>query len=102
MAEGSFVMGKIPMRSAIAIRKEHKAVCSKMDDLTKEARAAGHRRGPLAKDEALYFRLFSIQQTLEWVYPSLIKTSGKGRERQMELAGHLHYWAGPLHAALCP
>ena len=73
-------MGKIPMRSAIAIRKEHKAVCSKMDDLTKEARAAGHRQGPLAKDEALYFRLFSIQQTLEWVYPPLIKTSGKGRE----------------------
>lgn len=90
------------MRSAIAIRKEHKAVCLKMEQLTSEARAAGHEQGPLPKYEELYFQLYSIKQTLEWVYPSLIKTQGKGVERRMELAGYRHYMAGPLHATLYP
>jgi hypothetical protein len=90
-----------PMRSAIAIRKEHKAVRSKMDELMRDGDAAGHQ-GPLPKDEELYFRLYSIKQTLEWVYPSLIKTTAKGVERQMELAGYRHYVAGPLHATLYP
>jgi hypothetical protein len=85
------------MRSAITIRKEHKAVRAKMKELV----PAGHQ-GPLAKDEELYMRLHSIRQTLEWVYPSLIKTTGKGVERQMEMAGHRHYYARPLHATLYP
>ena len=87
----------IPMRSAIAIRKEHKAVCAKMNELIREGDGQ-----PLPKDHELYFRLYSIQQTLEWVYPSLIKTSAKGVERRMEMAGHRHYVAGPLHATLYP
>lgn len=90
------------MRSAIAIRKEHKAVRLKMDELTSEARTAGYVQGPLPKDEELYFRLYSIKQTLEWVYPSLIKTTTKGVERHMELAGYRHYVAGPLQATLYP
>ena len=35
---------------------------------------AGNGRIPLPKNEELYMRLYSIKQTLEWVYPSLIKT----------------------------
>jgi hypothetical protein len=89
------------MRSPIAIRKEHKAVCAEMDALMQDGDTAGYQ-GPLPKDHELYFRLCCIQETLEWVYPSLIKTSGKGVERQMELAGHRHYLAGPLHALLYP
>jgi hypothetical protein len=85
----------------MAIRKEHKAVRAKRDELLSEGNVAGHQ-GPLPKDEELYFRLYSIQQTLEWVYPLLIKTTAKGTERQMELAGHRHYVAGPLHATLYP
>ncbi len=89
------------MRSAKAIRKEHKEVVAKMDELMSEAAKAGWQ-GPLPKDKHLYFELYSIKITLEWVYPSLIKTSGKGVERQMEMAGKRHYVAGPLHATLYP
>lgn len=85
------------MRSAKAIRKEHKEVCARMDELMREGGGQ-----PLPKDIELYFRLYSIQMALEWVYPSLIKTSGKGIERRMEMAGHRHYVAGPLHATLYP
>ncbi len=90
------------MRSAIAIRKEHKAVLAKMDELVCEAKAAGYQQGPLPEDHELHFCLYSIQIALEWVYPSLIKTTGKGVDRQMELAGRRHYLAGPLHATSYP
>jgi hypothetical protein len=72
-------------------------VCAHMNELV----PTGHQ-GPTSKDEELYMRLYSIKQTLEWVYPSLIKTTSKGVERQMEMAGHRHYLAGPLHATLYP
>jgi hypothetical protein len=85
------------MRSATEIRKEHEAVCARMEGLL----PAGHQ-GPLPKDDELYMRLYSIKQTLEWVYPSLIKTARKGVERQMELAGMRHYLVGPLRATFYP
>ena len=89
------------MRSAIAIRKEHKEVCAKMNELMREGAADGHQ-GPLPEYEELHSRLHSIKQTLEWVYPSLIKTTAKGLERRTELGGYRHYVAGPLHATLYP
>ena len=75
-----------PMRSAVAIRKEHKAVCAKMDELMGEGDGQ-----PLPKDHELYFRLYSIQMALEWVYPALTKTTGAR-----------HCVAGPLFATLYP
>ncbi len=89
------------MRSAIAIRKEHKAVRAKMAELMREGGASGHQ-GPLPKDHELYFRLYTIEQTLEWVNPSLIKTTAKDVDRRTELAGYKHYLMGPLHATLYP
>ncbi len=85
------------MRSAVAIRKEHKAVREKMDELM----LAGDGQ-PLPQFEQLYFRLYSIKQTLEWVYPALIKTQSKGTDRLEELSGYRHYVFGPRHATLYP
>jgi hypothetical protein len=86
------------MRSAPQIRKEHKAVCAKMDELMREGDGQ-----PLSKQHELYLRLYSIQMTLEWLDPSLIKTTArKYVERRIDLAGYRHYVAGPLHATLYP
>src|SRR5215469_4944157 len=71
------------MKSAIQVRKEHKAVCAKMDELMREGDGQ-----PLPQNEELYFRLYSMRLVLEWVHPSLIKTSGKGAERRVELMVH--------------
>jgi hypothetical protein len=49
------------MRSVPQIRREHKAVCVKMDELMREGDGQ-----PLAKDHELYFRLYSIKMALEW------------------------------------
>lgn len=90
------------MRSAKQIRDEHRAVRAMMDELMREGEAAGNH-GPLPENEQLYTRLYGIKQTLEWVYPSLIKTTArKYAERRTELAGYRHYVAGPLHATLYP
>jgi hypothetical protein len=88
------------MRSAIEIRKEHKAIRAKLEELEQrgdEARCAG----PLPKDMELYLRLHYIQMTLEWVHPYLIKAP-KGVPRQQMLVGHKFYVFGPLVATLCP
>ena len=89
------------MRSASLIRREHKAVIAKMDELMREGEEARYP-GPLPKNEELYSRLYSTKQTLEWVHPSLIRTTMKGADRLIELAGYRHYVAGPLHATLYP
>ncbi len=60
------------MRNALAIRKEHTAVCE-MHELESRAKQKDWQ-GVLPEDEALYFRLYSIKLTLEWVFPMLIKT----------------------------
>ncbi len=90
------------MRSALAIRKEHKAVCAKMDELMKAGDAAGYH-GPLPKDHELYFRLYSMKLTLEWVLPMLIRTPKvEDVDRRTQLMGYRHYVQGPLHATLYP
>ena len=81
------------MRSAVIIRKEHKAVCKKMAELMSDGSPNDHE---------LYFRLYSIKLTLEWVHPTLIKTEAKGADRRIELAGYRHFVNGPLHATLYP
>ena len=88
------------MRGAIEIRNEHKAICAKLDELEQRGDEAG-RAGPLSKDLGLYLRLCSIQMTLEWVQPSLIK-SPKGVPRHQMLIGHKFYVFGPLAATLYP
>ena len=73
-----------------------------MDELMKAGDAAGHP-GPLPKDHEIYFRLYSIKQTLEWVLPLLIRTPKvEGVDRLTQLTGHRHYVRGPLHATLYP
>lgn len=81
------------MKTAAIIRMEHKAVCKKMAELMKEGSP---------NDQELFFRLYSIQLTLEWVHPTLIKTNAKGADRRIELAGYRHFVSGPLHATLYP
>jgi hypothetical protein len=88
------------MRSALEIRREHKAICAKLDELEQIGDDAGYG-GPLPKDRELYLRLHSIQMTLEWVHPYLIKTP-KGVARQQMLTGHKFYLFGPLVATLHP
>jgi hypothetical protein len=89
------------MRSALQIRKEHKAVCAKIDELMQEASEAGWQ-GPLPKDERLYFDLCGIKLTLEWVLPMLIRTKAIDGDRRTQLMGYRHYVMGPLHATLYP
>jgi hypothetical protein len=88
------------MRSAIEIRKEHKAVCAKLEELEEKGDTAGYA-GPLPKDRQLYLRLHSIQMTLEWVHPHLIKVP-KGVPRHQMLIGHKTYVFGPVAATLYP
>ncbi len=85
------------MRTATAIRKEYRRVCEALKTLEK-------RDGePLPEDKELYFRLYTIQYTLEWVHSGLIKTtSRKPEERRIELMGHKHYVYGPVHRTLYP
>lgn len=85
------------MRTPTAVREEYRKVCEALKALEK-------RDGkPLPEDEALYFRLYTIQYTLEWVHPILIKTaSRKYEERRLELMGHKHYVFGPVHRTLYP
>ncbi len=54
----------------------------------------------LPEDRELYFRLHGVKQTLEWVYPSLIKTPPKTEDRRIALLGHQHYVHGPLHSII--
>ena len=89
------------MRSAKAVRKEHKAVVEKMAELEQQGKKAGYMCC-LPKDEELYFRFYSMKMTLEWVHPNLIKTTLKGPERFTELMGYRHVAAGPLFATLYP
>ncbi len=83
------------------IRKEHKKICAKIEELDREGEEAGYQ-GPLPKKKQLYFRLHSIQLTLEWVHPHLIKTPAKNVSRHMQLIGHKFYVFGPLAATLYP
>lgn len=85
------------MRRPKQVREEYKAVTRAMRDL-----ASKGKHGPLAADEELYCRLAAIKNTLEWVYPRLIKTKAKGHERLNELMGYRHFAMGPTHAALYP
>jgi hypothetical protein len=88
------------MKTATAIRKEYRRVCDAMKDLEKKNGSEGK---PLPHDEGLYFRLYTIQYTLEWVHSGLIKTaSRKPDERRIELMGHKHYIYGPVHRTLYP
>jgi hypothetical protein len=82
------------------IRKEHKAICAKLEELEQKGDEAGCA-GPLPKDIGLYLRLHSIQMTLEWVHPYLIKVP-KGMHRHQKLIGHKFYVFGPLGATLYP
>jgi hypothetical protein len=87
------------MRSPIAVRKEHKYVCEAMRKL--EDKNDG--KVPLEADEGLYFRLYAVKNTLEWVHPSLIKTKAKTRgERWVELVGYRHVAMGPTRSQLYP
>ncbi len=71
-----------------------------MEALTKKNNSPSE---PLPENEALYFRLYTIQYTLEWVHSGLIKTtSRKPEERRIELMGHKHYVYGPVHRTLYP
>ncbi len=88
------------MRSALEIRKEHKAICAKLEELEHVGDEAGCA-GPRPEDIPLYLRLHSIQLTLEWVYPRLIKVP-KGVSHQQMLVGHKFYVFGPLIATLYP
>ena len=88
------------MRSAIEIRKEHKAICAKLEELEQRGDEAGCA-GPLPNDIELYLRLHSIQMTLEWVHPYLIKVPN-GVPRHQMLIGHKFYIFGPLAATLYP
>jgi hypothetical protein len=90
------------MRSYTQIRAEYKRVIEKIKELEERAADKGWQ-GVLPEDHDLYFRLYEIKQTLEWVAPSLIKTQSRKRaERRIELMGYRHYVAGPLHALLYP
>jgi hypothetical protein len=82
------------------IRKEHKKICMKLEELENEGEEAGYE-GPLPKNKQLYLRLHSIQLTLEWVHPHLVKTP-KGVSHNQRLLGHRFYIYGPLVATLCP
>jgi hypothetical protein len=88
------------MRNARAARKEYKSVCQAMKDLVKKGGRLS--RKPLPQDEKLYGNLATVKNTLEWVHPMLIKTTGKGSERFVELSGYRHYDNGPTHALLYP
>ena len=67
-----------------------------------EGKAGGDLREPLPEDRELYMRLVTAKRTLEWVYPHLIKTKGKGGERFVELSGYKHWVMGPAHDLLYP
>jgi hypothetical protein len=88
------------MRSALEVRKEHKAICAKLEELEQKGDEAGCM-GPLPKDVRLYLCLHSIQMTLEWVRPYLIK-SPKSVPRHQMLIAHKFYIFGPLVATLYP
>lgn len=83
------------MRNAVAIRKEHRAVCAKMSEMMRKANGE-----LLPEDRELYFRLHGVKQTLEWVYPSLISTPPKAHDRRVALLGHYHYVHGPMHSII--
>jgi hypothetical protein len=85
------------MRTATAVRKEYRKACEGMKALEKK-----NHGYPLAKDEELYMRLYTIKYTLEWVHPVLIKTSSRPPQNRLELMGHKHYVFGPVHATLYP
>lgn len=88
------------MRSALEIRKEHKAITVKLAELEDEGDKAGCQ-GPLPNKRELYLRLYSIQQTLEWVHPYLVKAP-KGVSHHQMLIGHKFSVFGPLLATLYP
>jgi hypothetical protein len=88
------------MRGATEIRKQHKAICAKLEELEQEWDTQGAQarcRGALS----LYLRLHSIKMTLEWVHPQLIRVP-KGVPRHQMLVAHKFYVFGPLAATLCP
>jgi hypothetical protein len=86
------------MRTATAVRKEYRKACEGMKALEKN-----NNGYPLATDEDLYMRLYTIKCTLEWVHPVLIKTSSREHAQNgLELMGHKHYVFGPVHATLHP
>lgn len=87
------------MRSESFVRQEHEAACAAMKKLEKK----GKRGMPLPQDTQSYMRLAAIKNTLEWVYPRLIKTTARGHAKRMnELMGHKHYVIGPTKAELYP
>jgi hypothetical protein len=88
------------MRNARPVREEYKKVCQAMEALLKKR--GRQNRTPLPQDEELYLRLVTIKKTLEWVHPKLIKTTGKGPDRFVEIAGVRHYVMGPTHDLLYP
>lgn len=65
-----------------------------------EKKGSGHRI-PLEGDMELYMRLSAIKNTLEWIYPRLIKTTAKGHERLDEIS-RKHVLMGPTFAELYP
>jgi hypothetical protein len=86
------------MRTATAVHKEYRKVCEEMKAL--EKKNDGY---PLAADEELYMRLYTIKYTLEWVHPVLIKTSSReSAQNRSDLMGHKNYVFGPVHATLYP
>jgi hypothetical protein len=90
----------VQMRNARAVRKEYKYVCQAMKNLVKKGGRLS--RKPLPQDERLYGHLATVKNTLEWVHPKLIKTTGKGSRRFVELSSYRHYVNGPTHALLYP
>jgi hypothetical protein len=86
------------MRTPTAIRKEYRKACEAMEALEKK-----NDGRPLPEDERLYFRLYTIKYTLEWVHPVLIKTTSRDHAQQrLKLMGHKQYVFGPVHATLYP
>jgi hypothetical protein len=88
------------MRSALEIRKEHKAIRAKLEELEHTGDDAGCA-GPRPEDVQLYLRLHSIQLTLEWVHPHLVKAP-KGVSHHQMLMGHKFCLFGPLIATVNP
>ena len=88
------------MRKATAVGKEYKKVCEALETLTKKNNSASR---PRPEDKELYFRLYTIKDTLEWVHPTLIKAESKEHaQRRLELMGIKHYVFGPVFATLNP
>lgn len=68
-----------------------------------EKKGSGHRI-PLERDMELYMRLSAIKNTLEWVYPKLIKATAKGPEghERLDEISRKHVPMGPTFAELYP